>query len=221
MENYKQLYSEKLVSAEKLAERLESGWVIGMDNAASQTPAIMEAFTEKVKNSDLKGIKVHTMLDVYPYEFYASNALDGKINGVSWFSSAGSRKAVNGGYADFIPNYYRDTPKLIRENYDYDAFCVAVSPMDSHGYFSLATTASYSEAMIDKARRIFVEVNENQPRCLCGLQLHVFFFPLYSRTNTSASPIEPGRLSLLVLISAFTENEPSFSLKSSSLSLSP
>ena len=51
MENYKQLYSEKLVSAEKLAERLESGWVIGMDNAASQTPAIMEAFTEKVKNS--------------------------------------------------------------------------------------------------------------------------------------------------------------------------
>ena len=141
MENFKQLYSEKLVSAEKLAERLESGWVIGMDNAASQTPAIMEAFTEKVKNSDLKGIKVHTMLDVYPYEFYASNALDGKINGVSWFSSAGSRKAVNGGYADFIPNYYRDTPKLIRENYDYDAFCVAVSPMDSHGYFSLATTA--------------------------------------------------------------------------------
>ena len=194
MENYKQLYSEKLVSAEKLAERLESGWVIGMDNAASQTPAIMEAFTEKVKNSDLKGIKVHTMLDVYPYEFYASNALDGKINGVSWFSSAGSRKAVNGGYADFIPNYYRDTPKLIRENYDYDAFCVAVSPMDSHGYFSLATTASYSEAMIDKARRIFVEVNVNQPRCLCGLQLHVSQVDAIVENNIELPVLPPVKL---------------------------
>ena len=45
--------------------------------------------------------------------------------------------------------------------------------MDSHGYFSLALNGSYAEAMIDKAKRIFVEVNDKQPRCLCGTQLHV------------------------------------------------
>ena len=73
------------------------------------------------------------MLDVYPYGFYADDSLKGKINGISWFSSAGARKAVNGGYADFIPSYYRDIPSLIRRNYDYDVFCVAVSPMDQNG----------------------------------------------------------------------------------------
>ena len=113
------------------------------------------------------------MLDVYPLAFYADNALDGKVNGVSWFSSGGARKAVAGGFADYIPNYYRDTIKLIRENYEYDAFCIAVSPMDKHGYFSLATTSSYSEGMISKAKRIFVEVNDFQPRSLCNTQLHI------------------------------------------------
>jgi acyl-CoA hydrolase len=45
--------------------------------------------------------------------------------------------------------------------------------MDKHGYFSLANSASYSPAMIDKAKRIFVEVNVNQPRAVCGPQLHI------------------------------------------------
>ena len=95
------------------------------------------------------------------------------MTGYSWFSSGGARKAVNGGYADLFPAYYRDIPGHIKRLYDFDAYCVAVSPMDSHGYFSLATTSSYSEAMISKAKRIFIEVNEKQPRCLCGTQIHV------------------------------------------------
>ena len=45
--------------------------------------------------------------------------------------------------------------------------------MDKHGYFSLATTSSYSEGMISKAKRIFVEVNDFQPRSLCNTQLHI------------------------------------------------
>ena len=171
--DYSEIYKSKLMQPADVAAQVQSGWIMGMDAGPTQTPAIMTAVTEKVKGSDVNNVKVHMMLDSYPYEFYASDALNGKINGVSWFSSAGARKAVNGGFADLIPAYYRDMPKDIRAAYDYDAYFVAVSPMDSHGYFSLATTSSYSEAMIEKAKRIFVEVNENQPRCLCGTQIHV------------------------------------------------
>jgi len=171
--SYSEMYASKLMSAADVAAQVQSGWVIGSDAAPTQTEAIINAITEKVKNSDINGVKIHTMLDVYPYEFYASDALNGKINGVSWFSSGGARKAVNGGYGDLIPAYYRDMPSRILTFYDYDAYLVSVSPMDSHGYFSLATTSSYSEAMIAKSRRIFIEVNEEQPRCLCGTQIHI------------------------------------------------
>ena len=173
MTDYKALYAQKLMTADAVAEQVQSNWLFGMDTGPSQTPAIMAAVANKIRNSDITGVKVQTLLDVYPFEFYADDSLKGKMTGYSWFSSGGARKAVNAGYADILPAYYRDVPRHIRVEYEYDAFCVSVSPMDSHGYFSLANNGSYAEAMMAKAKRIFVEVNDQQPRCLCGTQIHV------------------------------------------------
>ena len=189
--NIQEVYAAKLTSAEKLAERVESGWNFGMDAGPTQTEAILAAVCARARAGKLENITVQTMLDVYPFEFYADNTLAGKVNGVSWFSSGGARKAINAGYADYIPNYYRDIPKIIRENYEYDAFCISVSPMDSHGYFSLATTCSYSEAMISKAKRIYVEVNKMQPRAVCNTQLHVSMVDAIVE-NSHPMPVLPG-----------------------------
>ncbi len=173
MTDFKQMYQAKLTSADELAARVEGGWLIGMDAGAAQTPKIMSAIAKRAYADELTGVKVQTLLDVYPLEFYADEALKGKMTGYSWFSSGGARKAINGGWGDFIPSYYRDIPKYVRSLYDYDVFCVSVSPMDKHGYFSLGTTSSYSEAILEKSKRIFLEVNENQPRAVNGLQIHI------------------------------------------------
>lgn len=173
MTDYKELYASKLTTAQELAARVESGWTLGMDAGASQTPAIMAAIAARAAADEINGLKVQSMLDVYPFDFYADNSLLGRMTGVSWFSSVGARNAINGGYGDFIPGYYRDVPGVIRSDYRYDAYCVSVSPMDKHGYFSLATTYSYSGAMLDKAERIFIEVNPFQPRAVCGAQIHI------------------------------------------------
>ena len=172
MTDFNQLYRSKLTTADELARRAQSGWVIGMDGGPAQTPAIISAIARRVREDDLSGLKVHTLLDVYPYEFYADDSLAGKMTGCSWFSSAGARKAINGGYGDFIPAYYRDIPGLMA-GYEFDAYCVAVSPMDKHGYFSLGLTSSCCEALFDRSKRIFVEVNENMPRAVACMQLHV------------------------------------------------
>ena len=173
MTDFSELYREKRMTAEEAAAAVQDGWTIGMDAALSQTPGIMAALAARARASGLSGVKVQTLLDAYPFAFYEDPTLSGKINGVSWFSSAGARKAINGGYADFIPGYYRDLPGHIRANYDYDVYCVSVSPMDGKGYFSLGCTNSYAAAMLEKARRVFVEVNVNQPRAVCGGQIHV------------------------------------------------
>ncbi len=173
MNDYSEQYRQKLTDAASLAARVESGWVIGMDATTAQTPAIMEALAARAYAGELRDVKVHMMLDVFPYAFYADPNLNGKINGVSWFSSAGARKAINSGYADFVPSYYRDSPKFIREFYQFDLYCASVSPMDEQGYFSMGPVYSYSEAMIEKASHIFVEVNDHQPRALNGLKIHI------------------------------------------------
>ena len=167
------LYAQKRVSPQELASRVENGWRLGTDAALAAPPGFFAALSERARQGALTGVTVQTLLDVYPFDFYVDETLKGKVTGVSWFSGGFARKAVNAGLADFIPNYYRDTPSHILRSYDYDAVCFSVSPMDKHGYFSLSTTCSYTPAMIQKARRVFVEVNRRQPRALCGGQIHI------------------------------------------------
>ena len=124
MTDYQKMYQEKLTTPEQLAQQVQSGWLLGMDTATSQTPAIMTAIAEHIRNSDITGVKVQALLDAYPFEFYTDPTLAGKMTGYSWFSSSAARKAVNAGYADIIPAYYRDFPTRIRTEYDYDAVCV-------------------------------------------------------------------------------------------------
>ena len=173
MKDIQTLYNEKLTDAAELASRVESGWLIGMDNAISQPRDFIDAVCDRAKRGELSGVWVQTMLDSYPYAFYEDDSLNGKVNGISWFSSAGSRKAVNGGWADFVPGYYRDMPRHIRANWDYDAVAISVSPMDSHGYFSLSCTSSYAEALLDKTKRVFLEINRQMPRAVRGTQIHI------------------------------------------------
>ena len=173
MTDFTQLYREKLMSLQQAAQLVESGWTIGTDVGPASPVGFISALAERAYKDEVCGLKVHGMLDVYPFEYFADPALSGKIKGISWFSSAGARKAVNGGWATFIPNYYRDNPRFIRTYHDIDVFVAEVSPMDSHGYFSFANAASNTEAMMDKAARIIVVVNDKQPRAVRGTQVHV------------------------------------------------
>lgn len=173
MTDFKKLYESKRMTAQQIAEQVQSGWMLCMDTGLSQGIDIISAIADRAKNGALSDLKIHTMFEVYPLEFYADNALAGKITGYSWFSGGFARKAVNSGYADFIPSYYRDVPGSIRREYVYDAALIEVSPMDKHGYFSLATDYSFSDAMIEKAKRVFVQVNDQQPRAVCGKQIHI------------------------------------------------
>ena len=173
MPDFKKMYESKLTTAEEAASRVQSGWLIGTDAAVSVPPALVSAIAARAARGEISGVKMDTLLDAYPYEFYADDSLSGRLTGVSWFSSSGARKAINGGWGDFIPSYYRDIPGNISRLYDHDVFIAEVSPMDKHGYFSLGTVGSLSEVSIDKAERVFVVVNDKQPRAVCGGQIHV------------------------------------------------
>lgn len=170
--DYKKIYQEKLCTAEEAAKRVQSGWIIGMDSGPVATPAIIDAVIKRAKAGEVSNLKVHNMLDYYPFDFYTEN-LRGKIESISWFSGANSRNAVNSGFGDFGPAYFYEIPDLYRKFYDFDVFFTQVSPMDKHGYMSLGICAASSAGIFDKSKRVFVEVNENMPRACGGINLHV------------------------------------------------
>lgn len=171
--DYAKLYKSKLTTSEELVKRIQDNWYLAMDSYTAETDSIIGALCEYAKSGGVKGIRVCTMLEGYPFPFYIDDSFNGLINGVSWFSSGYARKAVNAGIADFIPAYYRDIPGIIRQFYEYDACLIQVSPMDEDGNFSLGTVASFLDAAIEKSKRIYLEVNDQQPRVLNNTKINI------------------------------------------------
>lgn len=165
--NYLTQYESKKTTPERIVQHVESGWVCGSDIGLSIPPAIIAALDKHVKENNITDISYHTMLDWFPMGMYEEEYRQ-NMTGVSWFSSSYARKAVNQGYADVMPAYFHDIPGLIEQQERLDAIFLCVSPMDENGNFSTGPAASLSEALIKRADRIYLEVNQNIPRSVSG-----------------------------------------------------
>jgi len=172
MNNIKDDYQAKLTTPAGIAAQVESGWVCGTDIALAIPYAICNEIGERAAHGELKDVTLHSMLDTRPLPFF-DESYRGRLNGVSWFSGSEMRKAVNGGWADIMPAYYRDMPALIEDYVELDAYFAVVSPMDAHGYFSTGCDGSISLALLKKAKRIYLQVNKNMPRALTAPAIHI------------------------------------------------
>ena len=170
--SFADLYKQKLVTPTQIAELFQPGWKCCSDTAVSVPQIIYKALGDRARNGGISGVTMNTFLDVVNIDCYDKDLSD-KLHGVSWFSGASARKAVNGGYADVMPCSYNDVPRIVTEYLDIDVLCISVSPMDKHGYFSMGCSGSNSVAMIKKAKRIFLEVNSNMPRSLSAPIVHI------------------------------------------------
>jgi acyl-CoA hydrolase len=75
------------------------------------------------------------------------------------------RKAIQSGYADFIPVFLSDIPDLFRSGLiRLDAALLHLSPPDRQGYCSLGTSVDVARAAADSAPLLIAEVNRQMPR---------------------------------------------------------
>jgi len=172
MRTFLEQFHHKMTSPEKIAAEIQPGWNCCADIGLAIPHSIYNAIGDRVRSGGLSNATMQTMLDIQPMPCY-NEELKGKLNGVSWFSGAGARNAINSGYGDIFPGYYRDGAVLYNDYIDVDAYCAVVSPMDKHGYFSTGCAASISFTMIQKAKHIYLEVNENMPRAHSGPVIHI------------------------------------------------
>lgn len=172
MGRYDELYQAKKLNAREIAAQIRPGQQIFTDDTLSQPKAILDALGELARDGKVEDVTLNTTLDIYPMQCYEPGMV-GKLTGVSWFCGNSARKGVNSGNGDIMPGYYRDFSRIVRDFKTVDVFCAAVSPMDKHGYFSLSTVASYTNAMIENAKYIYLEVNKNLPRALSAPIVHI------------------------------------------------
>ena len=89
----------------------------------------------------------------------------------SWHMGGLERKWINEGFSFYAPIRYSELPSYYRDCLPgTDVVMMQVAPMDAHGYFNFGPSASHTAAMLEKAKCVIVEVNENMPRCLGGFE---------------------------------------------------
>lgn len=170
--NYQEIYQQKLTTAERIVENIQSGFCCAATSALGEPSAIMKALAERVLREDLRNIE-HHMLLASREERYLDPVFAGKIIHVPWFTSGKARPAVWEGRADFMPNFYYEVPRMWRENMSPDVFYAMVSPMDKHGFFSFGVGAAEGRAQMSNARYVFLEVNRYMPRVLGDNFVHI------------------------------------------------
>ena len=158
------------VSAEEAVGHVASGMKIFVHGAVATPLPLLEAL---VRRSELEGVVLYHLHLEGPVPF-AKAEHRGRFHSVSLFTGPALRKPVEEGWADFVPIFLSDIPKLFaRKQIPLDVAIVQLSPPDKHGYCTVGTSCDASRAAVDNARIVIAEINQRMPRTHGNTFVHI------------------------------------------------
>lgn len=167
--DFSQEYQSKLKTADEAVKVVQSGdwvdygWCTGTPDALDQALAR--------RTDELRDVKVRGGILLKPLAIFEREDAGEHFCWNSWHMGGLERKLIARGCAYYSPLRYSELPRYYRENIQPDDVAMfVVAPMDKHGYFNFGPNASHLMAICETAKHIIVEVNENMPRCLGGME---------------------------------------------------
>jgi itaconate CoA-transferase len=176
------LYQSKLTTPDAAVALIRSGSKLAIGMAMAEPPALLSALAQRAEAGQVADIKAY---------YYESTSILGKtilryelndrIRPYCMFITAVERALIKRGKEDggrkvinYVPSTFHQAPRFLTEHIGIDTFIMTVSPMDSHGYFSLGVGNDYSSIVARAAGKLIVEVNDHMPRVQgAGAQLHI------------------------------------------------
>lgn len=199
MDDFKSIYKNKLITAERVADLIKSDSDIIVAQCASEPQGCMSQF--HLAKDRVTDVKVFSVLTMKPYDFYMKPEMKGHFELCSWFHAPGSRQAIKAGAGTvtFVPNmlHRAATDRLkVRRPHMFVGTCT--SP-DEKGFVSLSLGITYEKDIIEAAEIVILEVNNNLPRTYGDTHIHindVNFFVEHNQippTIPSAEPDEEAK----------------------------
>ncbi len=165
------LYQQKRMSAADAIRVVKNGDTIVVPTAVGEPPSLLTALSEARR--DFRDVQVCQILAVRKYGYLDPETVE-NVRHTAYFYSGATRAGGKDGWVDFIPAYFSEMPQLInRGQMPADVVFSMASPMDEHGFFSLALAADYTMAAIDRARVVVLEVNPNVPFANGDCHIHI------------------------------------------------
>jgi butyryl-CoA:acetate CoA-transferase len=163
---YAAQYRQKLATPESAVRAVRPGDWVDYAMGHGIPPALDRALAARV--GELEEVKIRGMLALRPLEVVKADPEGRVFTYMSWHFGAQERHLHDAGSCFYNPLLYRRLPLHYRNTLEVDVAMVAVTPMDKHGYFNFSLHNSATRAMVEKAKTVIVEVNENLPVCFGG-----------------------------------------------------
>ena len=166
--NLKELYNQKLCSADEAVKHVKSGDVVEY-GAFNGKPVLCDIALSK-RGGELKDIHVYAVVTLLPVPEVAKNPFVFTYH--DWhFSKVSGVMKQQYGIANYSPITYHLAPSYYRDGFRGGRRSVTifqVSPMDEYGYFNLGPNNSETLAKVEISSAVILEVNTNMPVALGG-----------------------------------------------------
>ncbi len=164
-------YAAKRVLPQEAMNLLKNGDFIVVPTGVGEPPSLLHALSAARRN--FRNVKVAQILAMRKYDYFDCDTVE-HVQHAAFFFGGASRACGQGGWGDFIPNYFSEIPMLIERGLiPSDVVFTMASPMDAHGYFSLSLGTDYTMAAVAKARVVVLEVNPNVPFANGNCHVHI------------------------------------------------
>ncbi len=161
MEDFKALYRQKLTTPAEAVKLVKSGDWVDYGWCVNHPVALDKALAQR--KEELFDVKVRGGVTMWIPEIAKAPDAGDHFTWNAWHCSGIDRKLMSAGIGYFTPIRYSELPRYYRDNVTVDVAMLQVTPMDDHGNFSFALSASHLADMLDRARHIILEVNHNMP----------------------------------------------------------
>ncbi len=183
----------KAVSPEEAIKHVRSGQRIHLHGVAATPHLMIKALVARAH--ELRDVTIQHIHTEGPAP-YTDAKYEGIFNTESLFVGANVRPATQAGYADYIPVFLGETPRLIREGIlKVDVAIVQISPPDRHGWVSIGTSVDSTRAAIQMAPLVIAVVNPNVPRAFGDAMMPLSDFDVFVEDNTPLIENRPAELS--------------------------
>ena len=194
--DWKEIYESRKCSADEAMKLIQTGDRVLFAHAVAEPQVLVDAM---VANKHLyKDITVSHMVTLGKGEYSLPENHD-VFTFEGWFTSPSTRKSIAQGHGEFVPVFFHEVPKYIRQDiFHEDVLLVSVSEPDEHGYCNVGVSSDYTMQAIKSCRTVIAEVNDQVPTVFGDTFVHVSEIdafvenshPLFESKPAKIGPVE-------------------------------
>ena len=159
--NWRDEYSNKIVSSDKAVKIIKSGDRVLIGHACGEPSILVDAMVKRV--DELRNVELVHMVSMGKAE-YCKPEMAENFRFNSCFLGATTRKAVDEGRGDYIPCFFYEMPKLLTTRNLIDVALIQVSLPDENGNCSYGISCDYTESGVRNPNTIVIaQINSKMP----------------------------------------------------------